>query len=75
MDQPTMQSGIGTLPHNSKPLKHAVHAYERAIIVDSLRLNNGDKRKVARMLGISISSLYRKIGETIPQHEAEEVEV
>jgi transcriptional regulator with PAS, ATPase and Fis domain len=74
MDQSTMQSGTPTYPHNSKPLKHAVHAYERSIIVDSLKLNNGDKRKVAHLLGISISSLYRKIGEAMPQHEVEEVE-
>lgn len=75
MDQPLIRTGTSTLPHNSKPLKHAVHAYERTLIADSLKLNNGDKRKVARLLGISISSLYRKIGESMPRHETEEIEV
>ena len=47
----------------SATLKQAVHSYERALITESLRANDNDKRAVARLLGISISSLYRKLSE------------
>lgn len=53
---PPVLTGNGTL-------KDAVHAFERSVILESLKANNDDKRKVARLLGISISSLYRKISE------------
>ncbi len=75
MDHQFANVGMPLLPTDYKSLKQAVHAYEKAIITDSLKVNSGDKRKVARLLGISISSLYRKIGEPVPKLEAEEVEV
>jgi len=52
-------------------LKDAVHEYERIIITEALRENGEDKRSVAKLLGISLSSLYRKIGEEMPESEAE----
>jgi DNA-binding NtrC family response regulator len=33
------------------------------LIIDALKVNGNDKRKVARLLGISLSSLYRKLRE------------
>ena len=47
----------------SRSLKEAVRQYERSLILESLRANDNDKRKVAKLLGISISSLYRKLSE------------
>ena len=47
----------------NKSLKEAVRQYERSLILESLRANDNDKRKVATLLGISISSLYRKLAE------------
>lgn len=44
-------------------LKESVRTYERALIIDALKVNGNDKRKVARLLGISLSSLYRKLRE------------
>jgi DNA-binding NtrC family response regulator len=44
-------------------LKESVRTYERALIIDALRINGNDKRKVAKLLGISLSSLYRKLRE------------
>lgn len=44
-------------------LKDSVRAYERSLIVDALNVNGNDKRKVAKLLGISLSSLYRKLRE------------
>ena len=73
MIQSYAPQGAPSLPNDYATLKEAVHAFEKAVIVDSLKVNNGDKRKVARLLGISISSLYRKIGEPVPEHEEEEV--
>jgi len=52
-------------------LKDAVHEYERIIITEALRENGEDKRSVAKLLGISLSSLYRKIGEEMPESENE----
>jgi len=44
-------------------LKESVRTYERALIIDALKVNGNDKRKVAKLLGISLSSLYRKLRE------------
>jgi transcriptional regulator with PAS, ATPase and Fis domain len=52
-------------------LKDAVHEYERIVITEALRENGEDKRGVAKLLGISLSSLYRKIGEEMPESETE----
>jgi len=44
-------------------LKGAMRVYERNHIINSLERADGDKRKAADALGISLSSLYRKIDE------------
>jgi transcriptional regulator with PAS, ATPase and Fis domain len=44
-------------------LKGAMRVYERNHILNSLERADGDKRKAADALGISLSSLYRKIDE------------
>jgi DNA-binding NtrC family response regulator len=44
-------------------LKQAVHAYEKIHIVNVLRRTGHDKRKAAELLGLGLSSLYRKIEE------------
>jgi transcriptional regulator with PAS, ATPase and Fis domain len=44
-------------------LASLMNAYERALIIDALKVNGNDKRKVAKLLGISLSSLYRKLRE------------
>ncbi|HTP13061.1 MAG TPA: helix-turn-helix domain-containing protein [Bacteroidota bacterium] len=48
-------------------LKDAVHEYEKIVITEALKEHSEDKRSVAKLLGISLSSLYRKIGEEIPE--------
>jgi len=44
-------------------LKGAMRVYERHHITNALERLEGDKRKAAELLGISLSSLYRKIEE------------
>jgi DNA-binding NtrC family response regulator len=44
-------------------LKDAIRAYERGHIENVLRRTGNDKRKAADLLGVSLSSLYRKIEE------------
>ncbi|MFT4570026.1 MAG: DNA-binding NtrC family response regulator [Hyphomicrobiaceae bacterium] len=44
-------------------LKSAVRFYERSHIDGVLERTNGDKRAAARLLGVSLSSLYRKLEE------------
>lgn len=46
-----------------RPLKDSVRDFERKVITEALHANGDDKRKVAKLLGISLSSLYRKITE------------
>ncbi len=55
-------------------LKESVRTYERALIIDALKVNGNDKRKVAKLLGISLSSLYRKLRE-LSIEDTEEVHV
>jgi DNA-binding NtrC family response regulator len=44
-------------------LKEAVQAYEKIHIENVLRKTDGDKRVAAEALGMSLSSLYRKLEE------------
>jgi len=44
-------------------LKSAIQFYERGHISNVLQRSQGDKRKAAESLGISLSSLYRKVEE------------
>jgi len=44
-------------------LKSAIQFYERGHISNVLQRSDGDKKKAAELLGISLSSLYRKIEE------------
>lgn len=44
-------------------LKSAIQFYERGHISNVLQRSEGDKKKAAELLGISLSSLYRKIEE------------
>ncbi len=74
-----MSDDFYTTPGNAhlvgnRSLKEAVRQYERSLILESLRANDNDKRKVAKLLGISISSLYRKLSELSieEQHPVEE---
>jgi DNA-binding NtrC family response regulator len=47
----------------SGKLKDRVKEFERSYIEQQLELNNQDKEKASEILGISVSSLYRKIEE------------
>jgi transcriptional regulator with PAS, ATPase and Fis domain len=47
----------------SDNLKEAVQAYERSHIETVLKKTNGDKKRAAELLGLSLSSLYRKMDE------------
>ena len=51
------------LPPVGDDLREALHAYERIHIETVLRRADHDKRKAADMLGLSLSSLYRKLNE------------
>lgn len=63
MERTRMQSSGTSEGLVAGNLKESVRTYERALIIDALRVNGNDKRKVARLLGISLSSLYRKLRE------------
>ena len=43
-------------------LREAVRLFERQHIQDVLAQSDSDKRAAARRLGISLASLYRKLG-------------
>jgi DNA-binding NtrC family response regulator len=63
MDRARMQSLGSSEGLVAGNLKESVRTYERALIIDALRVNGNDKRKVSKLLGISLSSLYRKLRE------------
>jgi len=52
-----------------RPLKDSVRNFERQIIFDALKAYGDDKRVVAKLLGISLSSLYRKISDFSGDHD------
>jgi len=58
-------------PKPGRNLKAAVEAYEKSHIENVLKETSGDRKRAAELLGLSRSSLYRKIGELgIRLHDA-----
>ncbi len=63
-DLPHVLSGDeDMIPYAADNLKEAVKVYERTHIQTTLRKLNWDKKKAAELLGLSLSSLYRKLEE------------
>src|ERR1051325_4051681 len=54
---------------NTTELKEAVRQFELAHFKTILNRCNNDKRKAAKELGISLSSLYRYLGDAAPAAE------
>ena len=53
--------GVASLPIGTK-LDDYIKSQERLFIQETLKLNDGSREKTACMLGVSIATLYRKIG-------------
>ncbi|MCS6926011.1 MAG: sigma-54 dependent transcriptional regulator [Candidatus Binatia bacterium] len=63
-DLPPAEAQEQALPKPcSDNLKEALQAYEKSHIEHVLKRLDGDKKKAAEVLGVSLSSLYRKIEE------------
>jgi two-component system response regulator PilR (NtrC family) len=60
--------GAPVIPLNDN-LKEAVQAYEKSHIETVLKKTNGDKKSAAELLGLSLSSLYRKLDELSIQRD------
>jgi DNA-binding NtrC family response regulator len=60
---PGIRQDTESLPAVADNLKEAIRAYEKIHIENVLRRVSGDKRKAAALLGLGLSSLYRKIEE------------
>jgi DNA-binding NtrC family response regulator len=58
-----LRDGDESLPPVGDDLREAMNAYERIHIESVLRRTGHDKRKAADLLGLSLSSLYRKLNE------------
>ena len=54
---------LSVIDYSSQSLKDAVHMFEKRYIEQKLKHHNGDKDKVAKDLGLSLSTLYRKFEE------------
>jgi two-component system response regulator PilR (NtrC family) len=69
-DLPRWNTTEAALPSaTSDKLKEAVQSYERSHIETVLKKTGGDKKQTAELLGLSLSSLYRKMDElAIPLH-------
>jgi DNA-binding NtrC family response regulator len=59
----SMRDGQGELPPVGDDLREALRAYEKIHIETVLRRLGADKRAAADALGLSLSSLYRKMNE------------
>jgi transcriptional regulator with PAS, ATPase and Fis domain len=59
----TFRETEGSLPPVGDELREALRAYERIHIDNVLRRAGHDKRRAAELLGLSLSSLYRKMNE------------
>ena len=64
-------SEMGLSVSSATNLKEAVRQFEQAHVKHVLASTDGDKRKAARDLGISLSSLYRHIGDPAQAKAAE----
>ena len=58
-----IQHDSESFPSVADNLKEAIRAYEKIHIENVLSRVGGDKRKAAEILGLGLSSLYRKIEE------------
>jgi two-component system response regulator PilR (NtrC family) len=58
-----LRGGDEALPAVGDELREALRAYERIHIESVLKRSDHDKRKAADLLGLSLSSLYRKMNE------------
>ena len=58
-----VQGDEGTLSPIGDDLRDAMRVYERVHIESVLKRATGDKRVAAERLGVSLSSLYRKLDE------------
>jgi DNA-binding NtrC family response regulator len=58
---PSTSEGITKLPIGST-LDDFIKGQERAFIQETLKYNSGSREKTASMLGVSIATLYRKMG-------------
>ena len=57
-------------PEYSANLREATAEFERAHILRVIEECGGNKRKAAKMLGLGVTSLYRKLG--APSHTVDE---
>jgi DNA-binding NtrC family response regulator len=64
----SMRESNDALPPVGDELRDALRAYERIHIDTVLRRTANDKRKAAELLGLSLSSLYRKLNELGIEH-------
>ena len=65
-----MPSGPSTLPVG-RTLDDYVREIERAFIEETIKHNAGNREKAAKMLGISMATLYRKLEVKKNRGEAE----
>ncbi len=63
-----VRESIGSTPHNNgtlplgQKLEEFINEQEHRFIEQTIKLNMGNREKAAKMLGISIATLYRKLG-------------
>jgi DNA-binding NtrC family response regulator len=54
-------SSITSIEDTNRNLKEQLRKYEREIIEDTLGMTENNKTKAAKILGISVNSLWRKL--------------
>ena len=59
-------------PEYATNLREATAEFERAHILRVIESSGGNKRKAARLLGLGVTSLYRKLGAAVHQGDSGE---
>jgi transcriptional regulator with PAS, ATPase and Fis domain len=72
MEQAVETAVIDSTLSGTITLKRAVRKFERNLIIEALKQHHDDKQKVAMLLGISVSSLYRKLTDFSHKPKSEE---
>jgi DNA-binding NtrC family response regulator len=58
-------------PEYAPNLREATAEFERAHILAVIEQSGGNKRKAAKLLGLGVTSLYRKLGAAVPPADGE----
>ncbi len=70
-DLPTKSASMPAAVTDCHPHRASMEEIERVAILETLKKTNGDKEVAARILGIGLATLYRRLKDMEPKQAAE----